>query len=216
MKQRFELIIFDWDGTLIDSIEWIVHCLQHAARQCGLPASSEQAARDVIGLSIHEAMRALFPKVASDTHTALVDAYETLFASRQPGPEDLFDGVPALLDELDSAGYQLAVATGKSRRGLDAVLATTQTAHHFAATRCADETASKPHPRMLLEILDELNVPAERALMVGDSVHDMQMARHASMPAIAVATGTHPPDLLQRFEPLHCLSAITDLPLVLA
>lgn len=211
MKSRFDLIIFDWDGTLIDSIDWIVNCLQTAAKQCGCDIPEPQAARDVIGLSIAIACSTLFPGVDQETLARLTASYQQTYLSRQLGREDLFSGVYEMLVELKQAGYQLAVATGKTRAGLQEALQATGTEDLFCITRCSDETASKPDPLMLHQIMQHANAANDRTLMVGDSVHDLQMAMNAQISSIAVSCGAHPEDILQQYHPLMCLQQPTEL-----
>ncbi len=211
MKNKFDLIIFDWDGTLIDSIDWITHCLQTAGARCGCAVPERQAAKDVIGLSIGKAMRTLFPEADEATHAQLVRHYSREYFSKRISPDDLFVGVYDMLIQLKAVGYQLAVATGKTRAGLDEALAGTGTAGLFCTTRCADETASKPDPRMLNEIMQHANVAKERTLMVGDSIHDLQMALNAKIASIGVSCGAHSQALLQQYQPLRCLQQPTQL-----
>lgn len=211
MKNRFDLIIFDWDGTLIDSIDWIVNCLQAAAKQCDCAIPESQAARDVIGLSIANACSQLFPGVDQQTLTRLTACYQQAYSSRQLSREDLFPGVYEMLVELKQAGYQLAVATGKTRAGLQQALQATDTEALFCITRCSDETASKPDPLMLHQIMQHTNAANDRSLMVGDSSHDLQMAINAQISSIAVSCGAHPEHLLQQYSPLMCLQQPTEL-----
>lgn len=211
MKNNYDLIIFDWDGTLIDSIGWIVSCLQHAACACGLDIPGEQAARDVIGLNIQGALQRLFPGIDAGAEERLVRCYSERFLSRQHGPGDLFDGVQNMLLQLNQRGLQLAVATGKTRKGLNKIMQDTRTAHFFAATRCADETASKPEPLMLRELMHQLGAAPERTLMIGDSVHDLQMAVNARVASIGVTCGAHSKNELQQFRPLRCLDQTKEL-----
>jgi len=211
MKNKFDLIIFDWDGTLIDSIDWIVHCLQSAGNQCGCGIPEAQAAKDVIGLSIRNACAKLFPGVDDRTLTQLTDCYQQTYLSRQLSRNDLFPGVYDMLVELKQAGYQLAVATGKTRTGLQEALKATDTEELFCITRCSDETASKPDPLMLHQIMQHTKVANERSLMVGDSTHDLQMAMNAQISAIAVSCGAHPKDILQQYSPLMCLQQPAEL-----
>lgn len=211
MKNRFDLIIFDWDGTLIDSIDWIVNCLQTAGKQCGCDIPEAQAARDVIGLSITNACSTLFPGVDQETLTRLTDCYQQTYLSRQLGRADLFPGVYEMLVELKQSGYQLAVATGKTRVGLQQALQATDTEELFCVTRCSDETASKPDPLMLHQIMQHTNATNERSLMVGDSTHDLQMAMNAQISSIAVSCGAHPEDILQQYRPLMCLQQPAEL-----
>jgi len=211
MKNRFDLIIFDWDGTLIDSIPWIVHCLQKAGELCGCLIPEVQAAQDVIGLSIHKAVEALFPGTDEQTRQRLVSHYSETYLSKQLSQDDLFAGVYDMLLSLRQQGYQLAVATGKTRHGLQQALQATGTETLFSATRCADETASKPDPLMIREIIEQVGVSAERTLMVGDSIHDLQMAANASIKAIGVSCGAHSKAVLQHYQPLLCLEQPTEL-----
>jgi phosphoglycolate phosphatase len=211
MKNRFDLIIFDWDGTLIDSIDWIVHCLQTAAKQCECAIPESQAARDVIGLSITNACAKLFPGVDQETLTRLTDSYQQTYLSRQLSRENLFPGVYEMLVELKQSGYQLAVATGKTRAGLQQALQATDTEALFCITRCSDETASKPDPLMLHQIIQHANAANDRTLMVGDSTHDLQMAMNAQISSIAVSCGAHPEDILQQYSPLMCLQQPAEL-----
>ncbi len=211
MKNKFDLIIFDWDGTLIDSIDWIVHCLQTAGKHCGRDIPEPQAAKDVIGLSITNACAKLFPGVDQETLTQLTDCYQQTYLSRQLDRGDLFPGVYDMLVELKQAGYQLAVATGKTRAGLQEALQATDTEALFCITRCSDETASKPDPLMLHQIMQHTQAANERSLMVGDSTHDLQMAMNAQISSIAVSCGAHPEDILQRYNPLMCLQQPAEL-----
>lgn len=211
MKNRFDLIIFDWDGTLANTIGWIVSCLQNAAIMCHCPVPEEQAAKDVIGLSIENVVNTLFSDIDSATRKQLANNYGQLFFSRRFSREDLFTGVYNMLTELKQSGYQLAVATGKGRAGLQRALKDTGTEALFCITRCADETASKPNPAMLQEILANTEVPASRALMVGDSVHDLQMAVNARISSVGVSCGAHNIEVLQQYKPLMCLSQTSHL-----
>ncbi len=211
MKNRFDTIIFDWDGTLIDSISWIVESLQSAAHLCDFPSPAEQAAKDVIGLSIEQAMQTLFPTATAAQIPQLVAGYRHRYEQFHIGPEHLFAGVYDMLVKLKQSGYTLAVATGKTRAGLQDALHATGTEGLFDITRCADETASKPEPLMLLQILQHTQTQSHRALMVGDSTHDMQMAANANMAAVAVSCGAHPAEVLQQFNPVFCLSQPAEL-----
>lgn len=211
MKNKFDLIIFDWDGTLIDTIPWIVQCLQNAGLQHGFKAPELQATKDVIGLSIQRAIEVLYPDADSAMQQCLVDCYSEMYLSKQLSQADLFSGVYDMLAHLKEIGYQLAVATGKTRFGLQQALAATSTEALFAATRCADETASKPDPLMLTQIINQIGVQPERTLMVGDSIHDLKMAENAKIPAIGVSCGANSIDSLQQFNPLLCLQHPTEL-----
>ena len=205
MKNSFELIIFDWDGTLINSIDWITHSLQFAAEHCKLPVPDSQSAKDVIGLSIKKAMQALFPGADEEAQNQLVSYYSREYHSKQISKSDLFPGVYDMLEQLRQEGKRLAVATGKNRAGLQHALQATETEHLFCTTRCADETASKPDPKMLHEIIEHTRIAHDRAIMVGDSIHDLQMARSADIRFVAVACGAHSEALFQPHNPLLCL-----------
>ncbi len=205
------MIIFDWDGTLINSIDWIIHCLQHAAAQYDCPIPEPQAAKDVIGLSIDRAMQTLFPDTDVPTQKQLVASYSQKYRSKQICKDDLFPGVYGMLEQLNEAGYKLAVATGKTRAGLQDALKATETEKQFRITRCADETASKPDPKMLHEIIQHTGSTKERTLMVGDSIHDLQMAHNAHISAIAVSCGAHSEEFLLQFNPLLCLQQPAEL-----
>ncbi|MBK1701889.1 HAD-IA family hydrolase [Thiococcus pfennigii] len=208
----FELIVFDWDGTLMDSEARIVACIQSAFTDLGEPSPAPEAARDIIGLGLDEAMAMLCPDATLARRRALMDRYRAHFLGGNETPSDLFPEARATLSRLDQQGYLLAVATGKSRRGLDEVLATTALDRLFHATRCADETRSKPHPDMLLELMDELGVAPSATLMVGDTEYDIQMAHNAGAAALAVCYGVHERGRLLAQRPLACLESLGELP----
>ena len=209
--KNFDLLIFDWDGTLIDSIDWIVHCLQQAAIACDLPPSTVPAAKNVIGLSINNAMQTLFPSADAPTLAKLIAYYSAINISKPLGREQLFAGAYDLLCELKARGYLLAVATGKTRKGLNEVLRTTATEDLFTITRCADETASKPAPLMLNQILHCTQITAQRSLLIGDSVHDIAMAHNAGISAVAVSCGANTQAELLALKPRLMLNQVTDL-----
>ena len=211
MKNRFDLIIFDWDGTLVDSIDWIVQCIQQAAAHYKCPVPQQQAAKDIIGLSIENAIETLFPLVDTETRGKIAVHYGQQFFSRQISRDDLFPGVYDMLQYFKQTGYQLAVATGKKSSGLTQAIAATGVAELFCTTRCSDQTASKPNPLMIDEIVAEMGVSKQRTLMVGDSVHDLQMALNAQVASVAVTCGAHSEDTLKQYQPLHCLSYPTEL-----
>lgn len=211
MNKPFDLIIFDWDGTLVDSIDWIVHCMQEAAIECGCTVPDRSAARGIIGLSIERAMETLFPGIDASIREQLIRSYSQRFFTRQFQREDLFVGVYEMLDKFKMAGYKLAVATGKKNAGLLEAMTATEVTDLFDTTRSADQTASKPDPRMIDEIVAELRVDKGRVLMVGDSVHDLQMARNAGVTAVAVACGAHDREMLEQYRPWLCLSRTSAL-----
>ncbi|MEE9398010.1 MAG: HAD-IA family hydrolase [Methylococcales bacterium] len=205
MKNRFDLLVFDWDGTLFNSIDWIVESIQESAKACSFNVPSSKMARSIIGLNLDEAMHQLFPDISSQEKRDLVQAYKQHYTSRNMDVNDLFQGVLPMLSQLRQAGYMLAVATGKGRKGLQSVLNATGTTACFNATRCADEAESKPHPKMLFQLIDEMEVTRSRVLMIGDSVHDLVMANNAGVDSVAVSCGASDPMELQQFKPLLCL-----------
>lgn len=211
MKNRFDLIIFDWDGTLVDSIDWIVQCIQQAAAHYDCPAPESQAARDIIGLSIEQAIEVLLPDVDVNTRSKVVAHYGKSFFSKQMSQDDLFPGVYQMLQQFKLDGYRLAVATGKKSSGLALAIQATGVADLFCTTRCSDQTASKPDPLMIDEIVAELGVSKQRTLMVGDSVHDLQMALNAQVASVGVTCGAHSAEILKHYQPLRCLAYPTEL-----
>ena len=200
MKKPVELIIFDWDGTLFDSVGQIVASLQFAAQQFNQPLTDE-AAKSIIGLGLPEVANTLFPNVP-ELHADILQSYSEYYVAHSKG-DAWFAGVSDMLHALRVQGVQLAVATGKSRKGLDRVLQQTQSQDLFVTTRAASETKSKPDPLMLAEILAETAVKAENAIMVGDSSYDLHMAANIGMPSVGVAYGVHPVEVLQQFKPLY-------------
>lgn len=210
MAERFDLIVFDWDGTLMDSAGAIVRAMQAAARDLGLPEPAEERARYVIGLGLVDALQHAVPELAPEDYARMVERYRHHYLSRDHELV-LFDGVGDVLGALSERGHLLGVATGKSRLGLDRVRGRTGLGAYFHSTRCADECFSKPHPAMLEEIMSELGVLPERTLMVGDTTHDLQMARNAGTAALAVSFGAHPRAALQAETPLSCLDSPREL-----
>jgi len=209
-RRQFDLIVFDWDGTLMDSTGTIVNCIQAAARDLGLPVPDDALAAQVIGLSLQRAMETAIPNVAPDWYPQIVARYRHHYLN-QDGNLALFDGVPEMLLDLAQQGYLLAVATGKSRAGLNRALRATGLAPLFDATRCADETFSKPHPAMLEELGHELAQDMGRTAMIGDTTHDLLLARNAGAAGIAVHYGAHPREELERLDPLYAAQSVADL-----
>ncbi|UUM27812.1 HAD-IA family hydrolase [Acinetobacter colistiniresistens] len=208
MSPNIELVIFDWDGTLFDSVGQIVASLQYAARQFEQPLTDE-AAKSIIGLGLPEVMQILFPQVP-DLHQDILQCYADHYVANSKS-DVWFDGVAELLADLKQQGLKLAVATGKSRKGLDRVLVQTNSLALFDITRAASETKSKPDPLMLQEILTELDVAADRAIMVGDTSYDMEMAQNLKMPRIGVSYGVHSIETLQQYQPLTVAHTVQDL-----
>lgn len=207
---RFDLIAFDWDGTLYDSTAVITRCIQAAVVDVGGRRPAERDAAWVIGLGLAEALAKAAPDVPPAKYRELGERYRYHYLRHQ---DDLvlFDGVLPMLDALAARGHRLAVATGKSRRGLDAVLDSIDLRHRFDASRTADETFGKPHPRMLLELMEELQVPPERTLMIGDTIHDLQLARNAGCAGVGVSYGAHEPAGFEALAPLHVAHSVQDL-----
>lgn len=202
----FDIVIFDWDGTLVDSVDHIASSLEQAAGDLGYPQRSREQLRHIIGLGMQEALEYLYPGISGREITELREAYAQYFFSRDTTPEDLFPGIDQVLDRLRGASRRLAVATGKSRPGLDRGLVSSNLGPYFELTRCANETASKPDPLMLRQILDATGVSAARAVMVGDTIYDMEMARRLGMPAIGVTWGVHSRDQLREHGPMEVVS----------
>jgi phosphoglycolate phosphatase len=207
---RYSLIVFDWDGTLLDSAGGIVECIQQAARDLRLPVPARETASHVIGLGLHDSLRTAVPTLPEDQYREFAEAYRRHFLARQ-GSMALFPGVRELLQDLHAAGYRLAVATGKSRRGLEHALDSTALRRYFAASRCADETNPKPHPAMLLELMALFAAAPGQALMIGDTSHDLEMARSAGVDAVAVTYGAHPGDALRALAPRACVASVPEL-----
>lgn len=206
------LLIFDWDGTLSDSKAKITKAMQMAASDLGWEPLADHFIHDIIGLGLPEAIHRLYPEVHVSDRGRLRDAYATRFLMLDEAcPSDFFPGVKETLESLKQQGHVLTVATGKSRKGLDRIFGVLGFDGFFHATRCADETASKPDPLMLEELLGEFDVAAEEAVMVGDTEYDMEMARRIGMPRIAVSYGAHHIDRLHAYEPAFCLDRFDGL-----
>ena len=210
LPRDVRFVVFDWDGTLMDSEAQIVSCLRAAVSEMSLEPLDDETLRNVIGLGLQEAVDALFPGRDGIFCRAFASHYRKYwFAS---GGSSLFAGVPEMLDILREGQLLLGVATGKSRRGLDRVLGETGLASCFHATRCADEAPSKPHPQMLLDLMDQLGVTPAQTIMVGDTEYDMQMAAHAGAARVAVTSGVHSEERLNRHAPLVCLPSVSEIP----
>ena len=207
---RFDLIAFDWDGTLYDSTRLIVRCIQAAVIDVGGAKPSENDAAWVIGLGLAEALARAAPDVPKEKYAELGARYRYHYLQHQ---DDLvlFDGVLQMIDALRARGHKLAVATGKSRRGLNEALKSVALRDRFDASRTADETFGKPHPRMLLELMEELDVPAERTLMIGDTTHDLQLALNAGCASVGVSYGAHEPESFDELKPLFVAHSVASL-----
>jgi len=208
--RRFRLIVFDWDGTLADSTAIITDAIRLACGDVGAAIPDRATARYVIGLGLADAIRHVAPGLAPADQRRLSERYRHHYLSRD-AEIPLFEGASELLDSLDAAGFRLAVATGKTRVGLDRALTKLGLAGRFHATRCADEGFPKPHPDMLLHLMDRLDVPAAATLMIGDTTHDLDLARNAGADALAVAYGAHDPAGLAARSPLATVHSIAEL-----
>lgn len=213
--RRFKLVVFDWDGTLSDSTAIIAGAIQAACRDLGEPVPDDRAARYVIGLGLADAMRVVAPALSVHRHAELAARYRDHYLGREDDIP-LFEGARELLDDLAASSHLLAVATGKTRAGLGRVLDKTGIAHRFHATRCADEGRPKPHPDMLLYLMDRLCVAPAETLMVGDTTHDLELARNAGVASVAVSYGAHPAEGLVRVDPLATVHSMSELRVWLA
>ncbi len=214
LPRRFDLIAFDWDGTLFDSTALIVRCIQEAVRDVGGTVPTREAASYVIGLGLMQALAHAAPDVPKEKYPALGEAYKRHYNARQ-NDISLFEGILPMLHALRARGHLLAVATGKSRRGLDEVLQRnvdgTVLAHLFAASRTADQTAGKPDPMMLYQLMAQLEVQPERTLMIGDTTHDLGLARNAGVASVGVSFGAHDHAAFTEFAPLHVAHSVAEL-----
>lgn len=208
--RNFDLIAFDWDGTLFDSTKIIVRCIQAAVRDVGGTAPSDEAAGYVIGLGLMQALAHAAPDVPPEKYPELGARYRHHYALHG-NQLSLFEGVLPLLDALKARGHLLAVATGKSRRGLDEALQSVELKGVFDGSRTADETAGKPDPRMLHELMAQFDLPPQRVLMVGDTTHDLQMALNAACPSVGVSYGAHEPDAFVALAPRHVAHSVRGL-----
>ena len=210
MPKQFDLLVFDWDGTLADSAQTIVNALQRASHDAGVPVPDDVSSRGVIGLGLPEALIRLFPELDEPLRQQVGQGYRRHYADNEHEVQ-LFHGVEEAIQELADAGFMLAVATGKGRGGLNRALQKSGLGPQFLTTRCVDECFSKPHPQMLEEIMDELGVMSDRTLMIGDSAFDLQMALNARVAAVGVSYGAQPEDLLLTHAPLACFDSFAKL-----
>jgi phosphoglycolate phosphatase len=206
---RYPLVVFDWDGTIIDSTGTIAECIQQAAAEMGLPVPHDERARHVIGLGLHDSLRHAVPALPASRYGDFVALYRRYFLAREDTMK-LFPGMLELLSQLREK-HALAIATGKSRRGLDRALDAGGLRKYFSASRCADETNPKPHPAMLLELMNELNFSPQQLVMIGDTSHDLEMARAAGVDALGVTYGAHREAGLRSCGPLGCFSTVGEL-----
>ena len=208
--RRFDLIAFDWDGTLFDSTQIIARCIQAAVRDVGGTVPTNEAAAYVIGMALTQALAHAAPDVPPEKYPELGNRYRYHYVRHQDDIA-LFDGVLPLLHALRERGHLITVATGKSRRGLDEALHSAQLRGVFDGSRTADETKGKPHPLMLQELMAELGVPPQRTLMIGDTTHDLQMALNAGCASVGVTYGAHTPEAFEALGPLCIADSVAQL-----
>ena len=208
--REFDLIVFDWDGTLFDSTALIVQCIQAACADLAVPVPSDRDAAYVIGMGLHEALQHAVPGLPAERYPELGLRYRHHYFDRQHAIT-LFEGVLPMLHALKARHHWLGIATGKSRRGLDEALHTVQLRGLFDGSRTADETQSKPHPQMLLELMREFGVEPERTLMIGDTTHDLLLAANAGAASVGVSYGAHEPETFHAFEPRFIAHSTAEL-----
>lgn len=206
-----KFVIFDWDGTVVDSSQRIVNCMVKAAHDMGIEPPDREAVRCRIGISLQQMLPMLYPEMPTAEVDQYIAYYRQWYLHDDETPMGLFPGIADFLASLREAGYLLAVATGKSRIGLDHGFEQTQLGHLFHSSRCADESAPKPDPLMLHQLLQEMDVAPEQALMIGDTSFDLEMAARASVPSIGVSYGVHDPDTLAKHGPVAICSSVEDL-----
>lgn len=209
--EQYKLIVFDWDGTLIDSIARIVSSMQNAASICGLASSSDNDTKAIIGLSLSKAIRVLYPEISFNLEQQLIDEYKRQYRETNITPSPLLEGVHPLLTHLKNQNRSLAVATGKAREGLARVWKETNMAEFFNSSICSDEAASKPNPDMLIRLLEEFKIEPEQALMVGDSIHDLKMAANAGVDSIGVTMGVDDKRELIKYNPVTIVHSLKEL-----
>lgn len=209
--EKVALVVFDWDGTVMDSIGRIVSSLRSAASLSELVVPTEHEAKQIIGLSLDPAFDILFPGITDKQRQLMFQHYREQYMLHDTTPSPLFDGVEQVLQQLKDRNIKLAVATGKQRRGLARMFAETGLEKYFDTSRCADEAQSKPHPDMLQQILQELDINAAEAIMVGDTSHDMKMAQAIAMPRVGVTHGVHGRDVLSQFAPKAIIDTMPEL-----
>jgi phosphoglycolate phosphatase len=208
---KYNLIVFDWDGTLMDSQARIITSMQTAIAEFDIEPRSSEQIRNIIGLGLEQAIIVLYPELSAPQNTELANCYRNHFFDANALASPLFPGAIELLQDLHSKNYSLAVATGKGRRGLNEALEQNNLANFFHSTVCAEETASKPDPLMLQEIMEELDFSAEQTVMIGDSEYDLEMANNAKVASIAVSFGVHDKSRLLQYKPLTCIDSLSEL-----
>ena len=211
MIKNYELFVFDWDGTLVDSIDWIVECIQQMAQLQDFELPTKQQCKDVIGLSLSQAMWALFPDINEEQKSAMVNAYRQKYMTKDVSEDDLFSDALPVLQELKNMNKTLAIATGKGQMGLDRSLDGTGIRSFFDYLRCAEKMQSKPSPHMLFDIMQESGVEPDKVLMIGDSTLDLAMAKNAGVASIGVTTGAHSYEVLKEHAPIACINNLSEI-----
>jgi phosphoglycolate phosphatase len=211
MNHKYKLLIFDWDGTLSDSVSRIVHSIQAAATEHDLEVPTFDEAANIIGLGLKEAIIKLFPAADNLLVAKITASYSDSYRIKDAGPSDFFPYALDTLCKLKAEGYKLAVATGKSRAGLNRAFKASDIDDLFHSSRCADETASKPDSLMLAQLLEEFGLEPDQALMVGDTEYDMDMAQRIKMPRLGVSYGAHHQDRLAKYDPVACIDCFSDI-----
>jgi len=211
MTKKYKAVIFDWDGTLMNSENRIVNSIQHAAKSCGFPMLSQHESKQIIGLSLEKAILGLYPEADQHQVVAMAEAYTQFFLEECEVPMEAFDGAEALLFNLSQSGAKLAVATGKSRKGLNQILKESGFGVYFDMTRTPVESASKPDPLMLQQILTEFNLSVDEAVMIGDTTFDMEMAQNIGMDRVALSHGVHQMEVLSPYNPVAELDSLQAL-----
>lgn len=209
-SRAYDLLIFDWDGTIMDSTQIIATCIQKACIAIGQPKPSLTVSKQVIGLGLRDALFICAPNLSTKQYDLIFDEYHRLFIE-EINNLSLFEGIEDQLNQLFKQGYLLAIATGKNRNGLNKVLEKTRLTHLFQTTRTPDETSAKPAPDMVLEIMQELHIKPDRTLMIGDTTHDINMAHHAQVDSFAVSQGAHSIDILKHSKPTYLAQHIQEL-----
>lgn len=211
MIADYDLIVFDWDGTIVDSIDWIVDCIRQVSEQENLDKPSKQACKDIIGLSLTNAMLTLFPGITEETKVSMVNSYRKSYLAKPITANDAFLDALPVLKHLKKKGKTLAVATGKGQAGLDRGLDGTNLRVFFDHLRCADTMQSKPSPHMLFDIMKEADIAPEKTVMIGDSTLDLKMANNAGVASIGVTTGAHSREMLSEYAPIACINNLMEL-----
>jgi len=209
--QHYKLVIFDWDGTLMDSVARIVSSMQSAAKTVDLPIPLAHDVKQIIGLSLPVALKQLFSSITAKQIDEMLVQYKYQYIEGDKTPTPLFDNAKNLLTLLRENNKLLAVATGKGREGLNRVLQVSNTSDLFHTTRCAGEMPSKPDPQMLYSILSEFDIAPHEALMIGDTSHDLKMAKNAGVDSIGVTFGVHNKQVLEQYQPKAIVDSLAAL-----